>query len=123
MTGFIQDLVSFAGGEPLVPQVDRQAGQFSQRGGKGMGFRGLRAQVTGQMHRIANHDAHDGKAPRKTRQCAKVIPLIVPPFQGQHRLRRQPQFVRDGNADATVADIEAQIARMGNSFQLLAPDL
>jgi hypothetical protein len=75
------------------------------------------------MHRIANHDAHDGKAPRKTRQCAKVIPLIVPPFQGQHRLRRQPQFVRDGNADATVADIEAQIARMGNSFQLLAPDL
>jgi hypothetical protein len=45
--------------------------------------------------------------------------LIVPPLQRQNRLRRQPQFVRHGHPDAAVADIEAEIARMRNSFQLL----
>jgi hypothetical protein len=47
----------------------------------------------------------------------------VTPFQGHHRLGGQAQFVRDGHADAAVADIEAQVAGMGNSFQILAPSL
>jgi hypothetical protein len=46
--------------------------------------------------------------------------LIALPLQRQHRLRRQAQLVRDGHADAAVADVEAEIA---DSFQLLAPSL
>ena len=43
VAGFIQNLVGFAGGQTLVPQVDGQAGQFAELGGKGLGFGGLRA--------------------------------------------------------------------------------
>jgi hypothetical protein len=44
-------------------------------------------------------------------------------LQRQHRLRRQPQFVGDGDADAAIADIEAEVAGMKGGFQLLAPCL
>jgi hypothetical protein len=39
-------------------------------------------------------------------------------LQRQDRLSGQAQFVRDGYADAAVADVEAEIT---NSFQLFAP--
>jgi hypothetical protein len=75
------------------------------------------------MHRIAHHDAHDTKATAEPRQRAQVVALIIPPLQRQHRLRRQAQLVRHSHADAAVADVEAEIARMSDSFQLLAPSL
>jgi hypothetical protein len=42
----------------------------------------------------------------------------MPPLQSENWLRRQPQFVRHSHADAAIADIEAEIAGMGYSFQL-----
>ena len=47
----------------------------------------------------------------------------MPPLQSENRLRREAQLVRHGHADAAVADIEAEVAGMENSFQLLAPEL
>jgi hypothetical protein len=70
------------------------------------------------MHGIAHYDAHHPKPPAKPRQRAQILPAIVPSGQRQNRLRRQPQLVRHRNADAAVADVEAQITGMGDSFQL-----
>ena len=118
MAGFIENLVCFAGGQPLVPQVDGKPGQRAQFGGKGLGSGCLGAQVSGEMQGIAHHDARYAKAPAEPRQRAQVLAPVVPPLQHQHRLRRQTQLVRDGYADAAVADVETEIA---NSFQLPAP--
>jgi hypothetical protein len=115
VAGLIENLVSLAGGQPLVPQVDGEAGQRAQLGGKGLGFGGLGTEAAVQMHRIAHHDAHDAKAPAEARQRAQVFTLVMLPLQRQNRLRCQAQLVRDGYAYAAVADIEAEIA---NSFQL-----
>lgn len=68
VAGFIQNLVSLARGEPLIPEVDGQAGQRAQFGGKGLGFDGLGAYVAGEMDGIAHHDARDREAPRQPRQ-------------------------------------------------------
>jgi hypothetical protein len=72
------------------------------------------------MHRIAHHDAHNAKAPAEAGKRAEVFALIVPPLQRQNRLRGQAQLVRDGDTDAAVADVEAEIT---NGFQILTPGL
>ena len=118
VAGFVKNLVGLASGQPLVPQVDGQAGQRAQFGGKGLNLGGLGADVAGKMHRIADHDAHDTKAAAEAGQRAEVVAAVVLALQRQDRLRRQAQLVRDGYADAAVADVEAEIAK---SFQLFAP--
>jgi hypothetical protein len=45
------------------------------------------------MHGIADDNAHDPKAPAEPSQRAQILAPVVPPFKGQNRLRRQPQFV------------------------------
>lgn len=40
------------------------------------------------------------------------------PLQRQHRLGCQSQLVRDGHADAAIANIEAEIAGVRGGFQL-----
>jgi len=123
VAGFVEDMVSLAGGQPLVPEVDGEAGQLAEFGGKGLSFGGLRACIAGEMHGIAYHNAYDAKAPAEARQGAQIVAAVVMPLQRQHRLRGQAQFVRDGNTDAAVADVEAKIAGMGGRFQLPAPCL
>jgi hypothetical protein len=118
VASFVENLVGLAGGQPLVPQMDGQAGQRAQFGGKGLGFGGLGTDATVQMHRIAHYDANDAKATAEARQRAQVFALIVLPLQRQNRLRRQAQLVRDSHADAAIADVEAEIT---NSFQRMAP--
>jgi len=115
---FIENLVGFAGGQPLVPQVDGEAGQRAQFGGKGLDFGGLGTDAAHQMHRVAHYDTHDAKAAAEARQRAQVVTAVALALQRQNRLRRQAQLVRHSHADAAVADVEAEIT---NSFQLLAP--
>jgi hypothetical protein len=69
------------------------------------------------MHGISDDDAHDGKAARETGQRTEIVTAIVLPLQGEHRLRRQAQFVRDSYADAAVADVEGEIAGMRDGVQ------
>ncbi len=118
VAGLVENLVGLAGGQPLVPEVNGQAGQSAQFGGKGLCFVGLRANVAGKMHGVADHDAYDAKAAAEAGQRTEVVAAIVLALQRQNRLRRQAQLVRDGYTDAAVADVETEIA---NSFQLFAP--
>jgi hypothetical protein len=37
VAGFVEDLVSLAGGEALIPEMNGEAGEFSQVGGEGLG--------------------------------------------------------------------------------------
>jgi hypothetical protein len=121
VAGFVQNLMGLAGGKPLVPEMDRQAGQRAQFGGESLGFGGLGTYVAGEMDGIAYHDAHDIEAPRQPRQRAQVFALVVTPLERQYRLGGQPQFVGHGHADAAIANIEAEVAGMRGGFQLLAP--
>ena len=118
VSGFVKNLVGLAGGQPLVPEVNGQAGQRAQFGGKGLGFGGLRANVAGEMQGIAHHDARDTEAAAEASQRAEIVAAVVLALQRQNRLRGQAQFVRDSYADAAGADVEAEIA---NSFQIFAP--
>jgi hypothetical protein len=71
------------------------------------------------MQRIAHHNAHHAESPRQPRQRAQILPLVVTPLQGQHGLRSEPQLIRDSDANAAIADIETEIARL--RFQNSAP--
>ena len=109
VAGLIQNFVGLAAGQPLIPQVDGQAGQLTQLGGKFLRLFSLRAWLARQMHGIPHHNARHAE------------PAIVPPLQRQHRLRRQPQFVRHSHPDAPIADVETEIARLRCGVQLSAP--
>jgi hypothetical protein len=125
VTGFVENLMSLAAGQSLVPQVNGQTGQLAQGGGKSLCADGLRAHVARKMHGVADDDADDAKPAAKPRQRAQIVTgdaaVAAPPLQRQNRLRRQPQLVRHSHADAAIANIEAQIARLSCDFQLFAP--
>jgi hypothetical protein len=89
VAGFVEKLVGFAGGQPFVAEVDGQAGQSAQFGGKGLNLGGLGADVAGKMHWIADHDAHDAKATAETGQRTQVVAAIVLPLQRQNWLSGQ----------------------------------
>lgn len=121
VAGFVENLVRFAGREALVPQVDGQAGQFGEAGGKRLGLGRLKTGVTCQMKRIADHNCGDIEATGKPGQRAQILARIAAPLQGEHGLGGEPQFVGDGDADAAVADIETEKTGLGGGFQGFTP--
>jgi hypothetical protein len=68
VAGFVENLVGFAGGQPFVAEVDGQAGQSAQFGGKGLNLGGLGAEFAGEVQGIAHYDAHYAKATRQASQ-------------------------------------------------------
>ena len=123
MAGLVDDLVGFARGEALVPQVDGQAGESSKFGGEGLRLGGLWADIAGEVNGVANHDARDSKAAAEAGKRAEVVSgdagRWATPLQSQHRLSGKAKFVGDSNTYAAVADVETEIAK--GSFQLVAP--
>jgi hypothetical protein len=119
--GLVEDLVGFAGGHPLVPEMDGDTGEFSQFGREGPGALGAVTRLARKMEWVPDHDGGDAEPPRQARQRAHILARIPPPQQGQDGLGRQPQFVGDGYADAFRSDVEAEIARLGLSFQRSTP--
>jgi hypothetical protein len=61
LPGLVEDLVGFAGGKALVPQVDGQACEGAKLGGEGLVFFGLGAEVAGEVDGVANHDGCHAK--------------------------------------------------------------
>lgn len=112
MACFIKNLVSLLGGQALIPQVNGQAGKRTQLSGEGLCTVGLRALLTGEVQWVSDHDAGHGIAATKAGQRAEIVPLVAPPLERQHRLRRKAQFVGHGHANAAVADVESQVTRM-----------
>lgn len=115
---FVEDLVGLVAGQALVPKVDGQAGQLTQLFGELSILLCLRACFSGEMFGVAHNNARYSEPAAEPRQRAQIFTPAAAPFEREHRLRRQAQFVRDGHADSSIADIEAEIA--GNT-QLLAP--
>jgi len=85
--GFVKDLVSLAGGQALVPDMNGEARQFSQFSGEGRRLLRLRTRITGKVEGISNHDGSDAEPPREARQRAHILAWISPPYQGQNGLR------------------------------------
>lgn len=117
--GLVKNLVRFVGGEALVAQVDGQPGQLRKLGGKGVGFGGLRALGPVETKRIADDNGADGEAAGEPGQGAQIFAAAAAALEREHRLRGEPQLVRDGDADAAGADVEAEEAGLGGGVQIL----
>jgi hypothetical protein len=91
MAGFVEDLVSLAGGQALIPEMNGEARKFSQFGGEGLVILRPRALLAGKVEGISNHDRGDAESPRQARQRAHILARIPPPYQRQNGLCGQPQ--------------------------------
>jgi len=93
VAGLVEDLVGFAGGEALVPEVDGEAGEGGELGGEGLGFGGLGAGVAGEVGGVADDDGDDVVAARQAGDGAEVFAGDAgggaAPFESQHRLGGQ----------------------------------
>jgi hypothetical protein len=68
VAGFVEDLVSLAGRQTLIPQMNGQARQPSKFVGKGLGLLRLRTLLTGKMEWISDHDGGGAEPPRQAPQ-------------------------------------------------------
>jgi hypothetical protein len=69
------------------------------------------------MERIADDDAHASETAAKAGERAEVVARIALAGEGEDRLGGEAELVRDGDADALRADVEAEVARDGGGFQ------
>jgi len=123
VAGLVENLVGFARGKALIPQVDGQAGKRAKLGGEGLRFGGLGAGLAGEVDGVADDDANNAESLGKPGQRAKIFSgdagRGASSLEGQDGLGGEAELVGDSDADAAVADVEAEIAKC--SFQLLAP--
>ena len=117
VAGLIEDAVRLVGGQALVPEVDGQAGELAEFGGEVLGLLRLGAGLAGEMDWIADHQSHDGVAACQAGEGAQVFTAVAAAFQGEDRLGGKAELVADGHADAAIADVEAEVARMCGGFQ------
>lgn len=121
----IEHGVGFVGGEPLIPEMNRKAGQRAELGGEGLDLFCARAETSRQVQRQADDDAGDAVAPAEARNGAQGLALcrsrLAMQVKGEDGLSGKAELVRDGNADASRADIEGQIAGRGGWTQWSAP--
>ena len=100
--------MGFAAGEALVPEVQRQAGQSRQLLCEDARFGRLGAQFSGEVERIAGHDACALVFPTKASQGTEIIPGIALADEREYRLSRVSELAGDSHADALGADVQAQ---------------
>ena len=108
VSGFVEDLVGFAGGEAFVPEVDGQAGELAELGGEGLGFGGAGAWFAGKMEGVADNDARDRVAAGEAGDGAEVFAGVAAAEEGEDGLGGEAKLVRDGDADAAGADVEGE---------------
>ena len=108
-SGGMEMAVGFGGGEALVPQVDGEGKSGAQAFREGLGSFGLRAEVAGHVKRVADDDGRAAELAEKAAEGFQVL-LRVFADEGEHGLGSEAQLVRDGDADASAAKIEAKEA-------------
>jgi hypothetical protein len=113
MPRLIKDVVGFMRGQPLVAQVNRQPRQLTKFRGEGLSFFGLGASLTRHMQRVADHNRAYSIAPGEARQGTEIVAAVSFSLKGHHWMRGYAQLVRNGYADATVANVESEIAGLG----------
>jgi hypothetical protein len=121
VAGFVEDLVGFAGGEALVPEVDGEAGELAEFGGKGLIEGGLLAFVAGEVDGIADDDGGDGEAAGEAGERAEVFTGDAAAgalaLEGEDGLGGEAELVGDCDADAAVADVEGEKAGWRGGLQ------
>jgi hypothetical protein len=101
--------VGFGGGEALVPEVDGDAEFGAEVFGEGLGFGGLGALVAGHVEGVADDGFRCGVLAEDAGDGFE-IGAAVGAVQGEEGLRGKAEGVGDGDADAAVADVEADDA-------------
>jgi hypothetical protein len=109
VAGRIQVTMSLGGGEPFVPQRDRNSGLALKILGQALRLEGLRADIARHVQRIAHHHLGAAIFPHDPGQGVHVLSPVLA-HDGEDRLRRQPQFVGNRYSDAAVSNIQAQDA-------------
>jgi hypothetical protein len=112
----IQVPVGLGGAHAFIPQMNRELRSFVQLCGKGARGLGAGAVVPGEMQWQANNNLGHLMAARQARQGAQVGPCLCA-VQRQQRLRGQAQCIRERNANAAFAVVQAKdAAQSGRSL-------
>lgn len=117
MASLVEDAVRLVAGQSLVPKVDGQSGELAELGGEGLVFLRLGAEFAGEVDGIADDQSDDGVAAGQAGEGAQVFTAVAAAFQREDRLGGKAELVADGHADAAIADVEAEVARMCGGFQ------
>ena len=112
-SGGLQVAMGFGRCEAFVPEVNRHGKGRAQRVGKGLGFDGLGAHVSGHVQRMAEDDSGAAESAQEAAERFQVLFLVFS-HQSHYRLRGEPEFVRNRDADAPAAEIEAHEAGLHN---------
>ncbi len=115
--GGLQMSMRFGRAQALIPQMHRQTEFFPQSIGKLLGGLRARTAVARQMNRPAYDNRRAMVAPQQTPQRTQIISPIGM-NDGQQRLRRQPQFVGDGDPNPPLSVIQAENARWRSGFHV-----
>jgi hypothetical protein len=117
----IEDLVGLLRGQALIPHVDGQPGQFAQLGCECLRSCRSRALVARHVQGIAYNNSGYGESSRKAGERAQILASLASPLEGEHRLGREPEFVRDRYADAFRSDVEGKKAGWSVLFRHKTP--
>ncbi len=110
--------VGVVGGEPLVEEVDGERGvaggqMVAQGVGEGEGLDGLGAGGAVGVEGVADDEDLDGVLADEAGDGFQVG-AEMGAVDGEEGLRGEAELVRDGEADALVADVESQSAGVGH---------
>lgn len=86
VSGLVKDLVGLVRRQPLIPQVNGQAGELAQLVGEGLGFCSLRACLTGKASGIADDDGRNLEFSGQAADGAQIFAAAAPALEGKHRL-------------------------------------
>ncbi len=109
----VEDFVGRARGEPLIPEGEGKGRQGGKLFGEALDFGRLEADFTREMSGQADDQADAAVAATESGQGAHVIARIGLSVEGEDGLGGEAEWIRDGNADALVAHVEAEEARSG----------
>lgn len=112
VAGFIEDLVRGFGRKPFIPEVNGESGALAEGRGKGAGAGRLRTLRAIHVQGKANHDSGHLEPAAEPRQGARVLMAAVAALQRENGLGGEAEAVRDSHANAAVADVEPEIARL-----------
>jgi hypothetical protein len=91
--GLVENPVGLASGQSLVPEMNRQTGQFAKLAGKYLRLLRAITLFTGKVQRVADNNACHRESPRQAGKGTHVLARIPSPFECEHGLSRQTEFV------------------------------
>ena len=113
--------VGFAGGETLIDEMNGEVGVgggevVAKSGDEGEGFGGLRAGGAFGVERVADDEGGDVVLADEAGDGFEVgaeVGFGSGAVEGEERLGGEAEGVREGEADAAVADVEGEDAGLG----------